>query len=465
MNKWLLWLLAICLPCGQALAQVPRSRHVWLVAEENHSFEDAEAAMPYLMAVGSQYGIAAQYYADMHNSLSALMHLTAGQTVTTDDNTPDTFNVDNLVRHMVKKGLSFRSYQQGLPNAGFLGLWSGHYVKRHNPLAYFSDVADSSLRFQLVPLPQLASDLKEGKTADFNYVTPDLDNDAHDGSLQAADEWLRQQLPSILALPEFQPGGDGLLFVVFDEGNLGSNPDFRCNASNSDSNCGGRVLTVVAGPNVRRGFESQTFYNHESLLATVCQALGTDGCPGKADKAQAMADFFIAPLVISPAATTVSQGQTAQYALSVSPVSGFYDAEVKFSCGQLPSGMQCAFAPGKVWPTSGGATTTLAVTTSANSARLSQPFGNPLSRLAFWLCAPGLAVVFPRFSRRKCRLVLTTAAVAMILFFCFACGGISKSFSPSSGGASSEGRSYSIEVTAKSSSASFTVPVQLRVTN
>ncbi|PYX81287.1 MAG: hypothetical protein DMG66_01850, partial [Acidobacteria bacterium] len=49
-----------------SLAQVPRSNHVWLVTEENHSYEKAAAAMPYLMSLGRQYGIATQSYADMH---------------------------------------------------------------------------------------------------------------------------------------------------------------------------------------------------------------------------------------------------------------------------------------------------------------------------------------------------------------------------------------------------------------
>jgi len=122
MKKALLVLVGfVCLFSLYGGAQVPRSRHVWIVGEENHSFEDAAGSMPYLMSLGRQYGIATQYYADMHNSISALMHLTAGQTVTTDDSTPKTFDVDNIVRQLLRKGLSFRSYQEQLPRAGFLG--------------------------------------------------------------------------------------------------------------------------------------------------------------------------------------------------------------------------------------------------------------------------------------------------------------------------------------------------------
>jgi hypothetical protein len=420
--------------------------------------------MPFLMSLGNQFGIATHYYADMHNSISALMHLTAGQTVTTDDSTPDTFDVDNIVRRLTLKGLTFRSYQQGLPDAGFLGLWSGHYVKRHNPLAYFSDVADSSLRYNLVPMPQLDSDLANHGTANFNYVTPDLDNDAHDGSMQAADEWLRKNLPSILAQPEFQPGSDGLLFVVFDEGNLGKNIDFRCDAHRSDKSCGGRVLTVVIGPNVRSGFQSGTFYNHESLLATVCQALGTDGCPGRAAKAATMADFFVTPLSAVPGTAMASPGHPAQYSLTVMPVNGFYGAEVQFSCGKLPGAAECSFSPPTIQLGSDGATSTLTVSIPAQSANLRRSLrSGPGPELALWLGLPGL-VLRPTSTRRR-RLALATMAVFVVFLFCMGCGagpaapGANRASTPASG------QNYTLNVTAQSSSASFTVPVTLQVGN
>ena len=109
------------------------------------------------------------------------------------------------------------------------------------------------------------------------------------GTLAQADQWLSQQVPKILSLPEFKSGGDGLLFIVFDEGNLYT--DGRCSASVS-TGCGGRIATVVVGPNVKRGFKSKTLYHHQHLLRTVCDALGFTTCPGNGDNAAPMGDFF-----------------------------------------------------------------------------------------------------------------------------------------------------------------------------
>ncbi len=148
--------------------------------------------------------------------------------------------------------------------------------------------------------------------------------------MQQADYWLSQQIPKILARPEFQAGGDGLLFIVFDEGNLSDN---RCNASIS-SGCGGRIVTVVVGPKVKRGFRSSTWYDHESLLKTVCLALGTSTCPGYARNARPMADFFGATPSSDPmnvvltfpfaGGSTSSSVRVAGCATSAYPITGWY---------------------------------------------------------------------------------------------------------------------------------------------
>ncbi len=340
-------LLTTCLATAAA-AQIPHSSHVWIVAEENRSYESVAANMPYLMSLANQYGLATQYYADMHNSLSALMHLTAGQTITLNDNTTATFNVDNLVRQMLPAGLSFRLYQEELPYAGFLGLSYDYYVKRHNPLVYFSDVANSSLKYDNVPFSQLALDLAGGATGNLNYVTPDLLDDAHDGTMQAADYWLSQHIAAILALPEFQPGGDGLMFIVFDEGNISS--DNRCTATIS-SGCGGRVATVVIGPKVKPGYKSSVWYDHESLLRTVCLALGTASCPGYARNARPMADFFGAPPASEPmnmvltfplaGAYASTPFQVAGCATSSHPITGWYIYVDNVAAWHTSNWLQC----------------------------------------------------------------------------------------------------------------------------
>jgi len=273
---------------------VPHSSHIWIVAEENHSYEDVigNSGMPYLNSLANKYGLATQYYSTQHNSLSALMWIVAGEEVTSDDDADTCFNVDNVVRHLVAQGSTWKAYEEDLPYAGFQGLSWDNYVRRHNPLIDFTDSCGSD---SSVPFTQLATDMGNNATPNYTYITPNLNDDAHNGTLEQADQWLSDQIPAILARPEFQPGGDGLMFIQWDEGDLasegGSSDDDRC-AKNIQTGCGGRVATLLIGPQVKPAYQSTMLYSHVNLLATVCAAMGFTSCPGAGAFAAPMSDFF-----------------------------------------------------------------------------------------------------------------------------------------------------------------------------
>jgi phosphatidylinositol-3-phosphatase len=280
-----------------ASAQVmPRSSHVWIINEENNSYEEVigNAQMPYYNQLARQYGLATQFYSDQHSSLPALMWFVAGAPVeTNNDTTSCDHTEDNVVRELLRVGYRWRSYQEDLPYAGFQGLYGGTddlYYRRHNPLIDFSDVCPGTGQdTNSVPLTQMAADFGAGDTVNYAWVTPDIMDDAHTGTLQEADQWLQANVPAILARPEFQPGGDGILFIVWDEGGL--NGDNRCSATVSQG-CGGRTATLVIGPNIKPGYQSSITYHNENVLATVCAAMGLWACPGAAQTAAPMADFF-----------------------------------------------------------------------------------------------------------------------------------------------------------------------------
>ena len=206
---------------------VPHSSHVWVIAEENHSLEEVvgNSKMPYYNQLIHEYGLATQFYANQHSSLPALMWFVAGAPVTGNNNTAScNHDNDNVVRELLKQGYTWRSYQQNLPSAGYQGLYGGtndDYYRRHNPLIDFTDVCPGTGQERnSVPYSQMEKDFAEGNMVNYAYITPDVDEDAHNGTLEAADQWLQDNLPAILARPEFGPGGDGILFIVWDEGDI-----------------------------------------------------------------------------------------------------------------------------------------------------------------------------------------------------------------------------------------------------
>jgi len=297
MSSKTLCLLAGLLFAGSACAQnVPRSSHVWVINEENHGYEEVvgNSQMPYYNKLIKEYGLATQFYSDQHSSLPALMWFVAGAPVeTNNDTTSCEHGEDSVVRELLKRGYSWRSYQEELPSAGFEGLYGGSgnlYYRRHNPLIDFTDVCPSTGQNKnVVPNTRMADDFDAGKVVNYAWITPDVDHDAHNGSLQQADQWLQDHLPAILARPEFGSGGDGILFIVWDESELAG--DNRCSATVSEG-CGGRTATLVIGPHVKRGYQSTVTYHNENVLSTVCAAMGLESCPGAGAKAAPMADFF-----------------------------------------------------------------------------------------------------------------------------------------------------------------------------
>jgi len=240
--------------------------------------------MPYLNGLAQQYGLATQYYANTHPSIGNYFMFTTGQIITNDDGDTATVSVDNLVRHLLSAGKTWKSYAEDLPYVGYTGSDQGAYSEHHNPFSYFSDVRCSQQQScpqqqNLVGFSQFQSDLGSGSLPDFSFVLPNLNDDAHDGSLAQADGWLQHSIGPLLASSQFQNGG--LLIVVFDE------------AEDSDgTNGGGRVAMVIAGPNVKPGFQSSTLYKHQNLLRTITDYLGVDGNIGAASTAAPMSEFF-----------------------------------------------------------------------------------------------------------------------------------------------------------------------------
>ena len=266
--------------------------HVFVVMLENHSFGQVigNPAMPYLNGLATAHSLAADYFADAHPSIPNYFMLTTGNFETFDDGFTGTISDDNIVRALTGAGKSWKAYIESIPSVGYLGPNSGTYLKRHNPFAYLSDVTGSATQAaNIVPFSQLAADLAAGSLANFVYVLPNSQDDAHDcpggGSsctddqkLAAADAWLKANIDPVINSPKF---GNSVLVITFDE------------SVNTDiTNGGGQVMTVLVGPHVKTSFRSSTMYQHQSLLKLVLQLLNVSDMPGASAAASSMGEFF-----------------------------------------------------------------------------------------------------------------------------------------------------------------------------
>jgi acid phosphatase len=254
---------------------------VVVVVEENHSYSSVinNASMPYLNSLAKNYSLLTNFYANTHPSIGNYFEMTTGQIITNNDSYSGTVNVDNVVRELMLSGKTWKSYAESLPSVGYLGLASGAYVKRHNPLAYFTDVANSSTeRARLVPFTQFSKDLASNSLPTFSFVVPNVNNDAHSGSLSTADNWLKNNIGPLLNNPGFKQ--DGILIIVFDE-----------SVTSDTAHGGGHVAALVIGPKVKKGYKSTVLFQQQSLLKTVIDAFRGNPDPGAAPSAPAF-DVF-----------------------------------------------------------------------------------------------------------------------------------------------------------------------------
>lgn len=275
---------------------VPQFKHVLVVLEENHSFNDVigNSQMPYLNGLATENALATQYYADAHPSLPNYFMLTVGEGTSITGTAGDAFSGvvsdDNVVRALTAAGKSWKCYAESIPSAGYLGPDSGPYLRHHVPFTYFSDVqASATQAANIVPFPQFAIDMASNSLPDYAFVVPNANDDAHncpvgmstctsDQMLAAADQWLSTNIQPLLSSSAFQ---NSLLIIVFDE------------AEDSDTeHGGGHVPLVMAGSQVKPGYQSTTLYQHESTLRLMMEALGVSDFPGAAANAPEMTEFF-----------------------------------------------------------------------------------------------------------------------------------------------------------------------------
>jgi len=242
-----------------AAAPVPVFDHVVVIVFENKEATSilGNRAAPTFNTYARRYSRLTRYYGVTHPSLPNYLALVSGSTqgITTDC-TDCVVDAQNLADTIEASGRTWKTYAEGLPAPGFLGAFAGRYAKKHNPFAYFRDVATNPARgARLVPLTRLASDLRARSLPSFSLVVPDLCHSMHDCPVSAGDAWLRSHVAMFLKLPKT------VVFVVFDEG-----------ASNVGG--GGHTAALALGTAVRRGSRFTGVTGHYSLLRTIEQAWG-----------------------------------------------------------------------------------------------------------------------------------------------------------------------------------------------
>ena len=246
-----------------------RFSRVVVMVMENESYGDiiGNPDAPYFNQLMSQYGLATYFFAIRHPSLPNYLALLGGSTfgVHRDCTKCSVGNKSNLVDQLEKAGISWKAYMSSMPSPCYTGPDTELYAHRHDPFMYFTDIsADPDRCNRVVPLTQMATDIQDGTLPTFVWITPNMCEDMHDCPVSSGDQFLSQQVPTLLD----QLGPSGVLFITFDESEKGDKSGC-CGRAN-----GGHIVTLVAGPKVAPGTLVSTPMDHYSILQTIEDGLG-----------------------------------------------------------------------------------------------------------------------------------------------------------------------------------------------
>jgi acid phosphatase len=303
----------------QALAATPAggsaawSGSVITIVMENKSASEilGNASAPYINQLAHKNAVAGGYHdAFVHPSEPNYLWMAAGENFgVLDDDDPSAHHLSStshIVDQVERAGLTWKAYEEGM--GAPCGVSShGRYAAKHDPFVYFNDVngwdgkafhPELRCAQHVVDYSQLAVDLAANALPKYVFITPDLDDDMHDGSIAQGDAWLARELPKLLASPAFTNGG--VIFLLWDEGGgtpADDDPPF-----------------IAISPNSTSGYVSQIDYDTSAYLKSVETLLGLAPVPCATDPAAVptMDDLFTRSMAGAPpaAASTATAART-----------------------------------------------------------------------------------------------------------------------------------------------------------
>ena len=211
-------------------ATTPKVTKLLVVVEENHSLSQMKAGMPYTFGLAKKYGYATRYRAITHPSEPNYIAIASGKTYgIQDDADPSAHRLGgtSVFGQALARGRTAAAYLQSMPGR-CATTPSGDYAVKHNPWAYFVKER-RGCRAHDLPMTRFAPAVTAGSLPRVGMVIPDLQHDAHDGTLKKADTWFKSVMTKVFAGPDWKSGH---LAVVL-------------TADEDDRAHGNRVLTVV----------------------------------------------------------------------------------------------------------------------------------------------------------------------------------------------------------------------------
>lgn len=235
----------------------PKPDHIIFVWLENKNYSQiiGSSSAPYINSLIPEGTLFTNFHALGHPSYPEYIKFFAG----TDNGKKDDgcldgkpYSNENLYTALKAKGKTFAWYSEDLPATGSDVCSSGKYVERHNPTHLFSNVPASANK----------------KWSDFpkNYATlenvvcisPNLNNDMHDGSIQQGDSWVRDNLGDLVTWCKKHNS----VFVIYFDEDAGSSKN--------------HIPVIALGQFAKSNYKSTNYYDHYNWTKTILVTYGAE---------------------------------------------------------------------------------------------------------------------------------------------------------------------------------------------
>lgn len=237
--------------------KLPQPDHIVFVWFENKDYDSivGNSKAPYINSLIAKGTLFTNMFAITHPSYPNYVDFFAGSPNGVINNNcinSTTLTTPNLYTNLNAVQKTFAWYSEGLPATGSAVCRSGLYVEKHNPTTIFLNV------------PGTANKRFEDFPTDFTLlenvvcISPDLNNDMHDGTVAEGDAWLKEHLSKLV---DWCTTHNSIFVVYFDE-DEGTN--------------GNRIPVVAVGENVKEGYRQTTKYDHYDWTRTICAIYGAN---------------------------------------------------------------------------------------------------------------------------------------------------------------------------------------------
>jgi hypothetical protein len=321
---------------GAPQPAIPHYAHIFLIIEENKSYSEIigdQSIAPNINRLAKEYGLATQFYAEVHPSEGNYVAMLGGDTfgIHDDDayyckprlkdpwcgesNRPDyvdhSVTAPSLVDQLEAHGLTWKAYMESIPGPGSAavrwptldqpveGVAAEVYAVKHNGFMSFRHVQNDPRRSEkVVGFDVLERDLASGKMPSYAHIVPNQCNDMHgrdtgpyvpedcrksdsQGLIKRGDKLVGELVDKIMRSAVWKEAGNTAIVITFDENGKAerkAGPQGCCgfDPRSSANFGGGRIPTVVITNHGVRGVTDATPYNHYSLLRTTETAFGIE---------------------------------------------------------------------------------------------------------------------------------------------------------------------------------------------